>query len=172
MLFSNNKKVPQIVPMSILEGNVIEVVHMCKYLSCLMTPSPSSPKLKPKLGYSFWNKICFSFEVKKRHVVDWTATWRRNRCLRLLTVLLAEPHCPGGGASWWWRAAGHNRGQQSLSPPCCGSCTSWQSQSSFPPNSFSTMAEITPTTSLVVEIPDVREPDVQCWVSLLLKVIR
>ena len=26
----------------------------------------------------------------------------------------------------------------------------------FPPNSFSTMAEITPTTSLVVEIPETR----------------
>ena len=30
----------------------------------------------------------------------------------------------------------------------------------FPPNSFSTMAEITPTTILVVEIPETRVPRV------------
>ena len=56
--------------------------------------------------------------------------------------------------------AGDNPGQQSLSPPRRGSI--WtagsQSQSSFPPNSFPTMAEVTPTTSVVVEVPETEVP--------------
>ena len=69
----------------------------------------------------------------------------------------------GGGASRRWclvsgALAGNDRGQQSLFPPCRGSCASGsQSWSSFSPNSSSTMAEITPTTSLVGELPETSE---------------
>ena len=81
MLFSNSKKVPQTVPrVSTLEGNVIEVVHMYKYLGVLIDDSLSFKphidnlvkKLKLKLGFFFRHKFCFSFEVKKRLV---TATF-------------------------------------------------------------------------------------------------
>ena len=53
--------------------------------------------------------------------------------------------------------------QQSPCPPCLGSIwtSESQSQSSFPPNSFSTMGEITPTTSLYLlwKYQRVGEPD-------------
>ena len=77
MLFSNSKKVPQTVPtVSTLEGNVIEVVLIYKYLGVLIDDSLSFKphidhlvkKLKLKLGFFFRHKICFSFEVKKRLV--------------------------------------------------------------------------------------------------------
>ena len=80
-MFSNTKKLPQIVPtVSTLEGNVIEVVHMYKYLGVLLDDSLTFKihidilvkRLKLKLGYFFQNKFCFSFEVKKQLV---TATF-------------------------------------------------------------------------------------------------
>lgn len=81
MLFSNFTMVPQTVPvLSTLEGNIIEVVHEYKYLGVLIDNSLTFKphieqlvkKLKLKLGFFFRNKLCFSFEVKKRLV---TATF-------------------------------------------------------------------------------------------------
>ena len=75
--------------------------------------------------------------------VDWTATWRtKGLCPRLstarapLTAAEAPPprkrsELPRGGGQQG--SGGDNRGQQSLSPPFRGSCSSGrQSQSSFP----------------------------------------
>ena len=59
--------------MSTLEGNVIEVVRMYKYLGVLLDNSLTfkphidnlAKKLKLKLCFFFQSKFCFSFEVKK-----------------------------------------------------------------------------------------------------------
>ena len=81
MLFSNTKKVLQTIPtVSTLEGNVIEVVCMYKYLGVLLDDSLTfkphidnlANKLKLKLGFFHQSKFGFSFEVKKQLV---TATF-------------------------------------------------------------------------------------------------
>uniref|UniRef100_A0A3P9K1B3 Reverse transcriptase domain-containing protein n=1 Tax=Oryzias latipes TaxID=8090 RepID=A0A3P9K1B3_ORYLA len=106
MLFSNCKKMPHTIPtVSTLEGNNIEVVHEYKYLGVLIDDSLTFKphvenlvkKLRLKLGFYFRNKLCFSFEVKKRlvaatflSVLDYGDLFYMNasaQCLRMIDTV-------------------------------------------------------------------------------------
>jgi len=77
MLFSSSKKaVDNFTPLQTLQGNVIELVKEYKYLGITIDDKLSfgshitnlKKKLKIKLGFYFRNKLCFSFNVRKRLV--------------------------------------------------------------------------------------------------------
>lgn len=77
MLFSKSRNLAQIIPsVTTLEGNKIELVHTYKYLGILIDDSLTFKphvenlvkNLKLKLRFYFQNKLCFSFNTKKRLV--------------------------------------------------------------------------------------------------------
>lgn len=77
MLFSKSRCRPQIIPSVVTGGGgVIEVVKSYKYLGIMIDDSLTFKphvetlvkKLRLKLGFYFRNRMCFSFNVKKRLV--------------------------------------------------------------------------------------------------------
>lgn len=77
MLFSKSRRRAQTIPsVTTLEGNKIELVHTYKYLGILIDDSLTFKphvenlvkNLKLKLRFYFQNKLCFSFNTKKRLV--------------------------------------------------------------------------------------------------------
>ena len=77
MLFTNTRNRPKNIPSVVtLEGSDIEIVNSYKYLGILIDDSLTFKphvlylvkKLRLKLGFYFRNKLCFSFNVKKKLV--------------------------------------------------------------------------------------------------------